>query len=634
MAGNALFWSCALILSTLSPIFASPQSMFLPIQSRKQFGANNNEQCFLQARLCKENTKDDCRMAKDSSSKDHHRVFDENTNQTSFSTILGPTSTEQYYEIPLSTASDGRRINEIAGVITLTYPTILYDLSTGYELEGQILTTDASGSATCWQIPAKTPTSIPWPTPARQYPTGTPDSDDLLGHNYTLASADFFAGAEPTDLYPFELGVKICSTSTWDSPGMLTPASFLTLTRSSRIAATGPALTAPPVETKPPALPVAGPIETTQSTPSTTKIEEPSRPTTIGEPAQAKPPTTTLSHPPADEPPAVATTASASNQPQDAPHNAPDGNDKALPPITTKASSPLNDASAPVEPNGQAVRTAQTQDAVAPGSKQEAVPSETQGQAVTTLPDQQAVATGPGRQVVTTSPPDAAFTFAGHSFTRDDDGALLATKDQPLHLGQTVSVGSPDKPTPVVLTTNAVGSTVLIVGGSTTATVPVAVHSPTSPAVIVGGQTFHVTSSSLLVAADGQVLRPGSTVNIGTGGTSTPMVLTTNAAGSSVVIVGGSSTTTLPALTRSTDKGSILAAAIMQGLGGYLKGSAGDHASSGSKATAGSTASIGNTAGTTTAVLGNGSGGRNATATRPVPFTGDAGTSCTSVYLS
>ncbi|KAG8630472.1 hypothetical protein KVT40_002091 [Elsinoe batatas] len=120
-----------------------------------------------------------------------------------------------------------------------------------------------------------------------------------------------------------------------------------------------------------------------------------------------------------------------------------------------------------------------------------------------------------------------------------------ATFTPTMHVGDAMTVGAAAQPTTVVLATNQVGSTVLVVGGSMTVDVPALVPSAeeSNSPIIAGDHTFTPTTGPLLVAADGHILEMGSTLISGKSST----LLTTNAAGSSVLIFGGSATFEIPA---------------------------------------------------------------------------------------
>ncbi|KAB2578783.1 hypothetical protein DBV05_g2684 [Lasiodiplodia theobromae] len=136
----------------------------------------------------------------------------------------------------------------------------------------------------------------------------------------------------------------------------------------------------------------------------------------------------------------------------------------------------------------------------------------------------------------------APFEVGGITVSRNSASQIvIGTQTLGGAAGSSIVVGSGSFTTAVVLQTDASGATQVVVGGTTTAAIPTA--APISgvegdpDAIVFGSQTLH----------------PGSTLTLGSGSSTTKLVLQTYSAGGSAIVVADASTTyTVAAPTRAS----------------------------------------------------------------------------------
>ncbi|TKX26034.1 hypothetical protein C1H76_1881 [Elsinoe australis] len=516
-------------------------------------------------------------------------IYDEISNKSSYRTIHRSLQTLTDVYSPISTASNGVQVSEITrpavesgplpgwrnygkwDVVTLTYPTEYLDFGEGYDFQGQIPTTDAFGSTKCLSSNVSIDVSrisMTWQMPtAQQTAPRKTDGDDPLGHSYRLIS-NSNTEAKPMSLYPSEPALSSCTTWTIkQSPKLLRAATYLTVTQSSRIVS---ALTTLPPEASATAFsPPARTQPSLSAVGKSTSSPHTGFPRPSAELEIPRPDTATSFFP---DLPAI-----VSGRPlpiQSSPSIALDSH-------TTGPGSATN-----VKSGQEILPVVLVTNLI--GSTVPFTAGKTPINVIDTAGGTDSALLGGLAPVI----------LSGKTFTPTRSSLFVAPDSQTLSPGSTINVEFGRETLPVVLTTDDIGSTVLIAAGETAATISNTSRSTSLNPLVVGGYSFQLVGTSLL-APDGQLLRTGNTVYLEGTGASTPAVLTTDAASSLVLAVAGDSVT-LPALTEAN-----VGAAIMQGLGSSLKASASNH--------------------TTTSAGGTESGGRDAAATGSSRFTGGGG---------
>lgn len=136
----------------------------------------------------------------------------------------------------------------------------------------------------------------------------------------------------------------------------------------------------------------------------------------------------------------------------------------------------------------------------------------------------------------------APFEVGGITVSRNSASEIvIGTQTLGGAAGSSIVVGSGSSTTAVVLQTDASGATQVVVGGTTTAAIPTA-----APVYGVEGDPDAIVFGS-------QTLHPGSTLTLGSGSSTTKLVLQTYPAGSSAIVVADASTTyTVAAPTRAS----------------------------------------------------------------------------------
>ncbi|KAF4556349.1 Hypothetical protein D9617_1g082250 [Elsinoe fawcettii] len=502
-------------------------------------------------------------------------IFDESTNST--------TRTTEYAELPSDytlpvTASDGRHMASYyltgyttdernvtkkvtTSTVTVTYPELYLSFSTSITFDGEIPTTNAAGSSVCLREPDGAATLQLMTTSTRAYvPSTTTDPNDPLGYQYTFITGIYGIDGMGSDqfssyIWPDENVFKVCNIYTEPyMPAILQTAAFLTVTSSRRVAS----MTEP-------------------------RLPEPMPAPGSGGPPQSRPEPVFAVRPPESS--------------QIAPKPAPgitQGPVQTAVPIGGFTFTPIasNVAKAP---DGQTLSLGNTA-IIGPADKPTPVVLTTNSAGMPVL------VAGDSRTFALSAPgvklPEGLvqpIVVGSQTLSRTSGTLLLAPDGKPLQMGATAFVGSGPGQTAVVLTTDKAGSSVLVVGGTSTISIPASATAP----IVVAGQTLIPTSASYLTLPDGQILRMGGTVVIesGQGSSRTSVLMTTNAAGQSILVVGGSSTITLPAPT-SND----VADSIMKGIGGAIGANNGNGQGSRAATSAAST--------------------KSATASSPVQFTG------------
>ncbi|TKA77547.1 hypothetical protein B0A49_02774 [Cryomyces minteri] len=160
------------------------------------------------------------------------------------------------------------------------------------------------------------------------------------------------------------------------------------------------------------------------------------------------------------------------------------------------------------------------------------------GSSILALPTATALATSAG------SP---ALTVGGQTLTANHQNAYVVS-DSTLGVGKTVILGSGASTTAVGMQTNSVGSTEIVVGSSTSL-LSASTATLVPPPIVVGTRTIAANAQSRYTVA-GHTLAVGFPITIGSGASTTIVVLQTNSAGATEVLVG-SSTSVLPTVPSS-----------------------------------------------------------------------------------
>ncbi|KAK5018714.1 hypothetical protein LTR60_001386, partial [Cryomyces antarcticus] len=115
--------------------------------------------------------------------------------------------------------------------------------------------------------------------------------------------------------------------------------------------------------------------------------------------------------------------------------------------------------------------------------------------------------------------------------------------DSTLGVGKTVILGSGASTTAVGMQTNSVGSTEIVVGSSTRL-LSASTVTLVPPPIVVGSHSIAANGQSQYTIA-GHTLAVGSSITIGSGTSTTIVVLQTNSAGATEVLIGSSTSTLL-----------------------------------------------------------------------------------------
>ncbi|KAK5147885.1 hypothetical protein LTR04_000747, partial [Oleoguttula sp. CCFEE 6159] len=155
------------------------------------------------------------------------------------------------------------------------------------------------------------------------------------------------------------------------------------------------------------------------------------------------------------------------------------------------------------------------------------------GSIISALPTNTALATSAGLP---------ALTVGGQTLTANHQNAYIVS-DSTLGVGKTVILGSGASTTAVGMQTNSVGSTEIVVGSSTRL-LSASTVTLVPPPIVVGSHSIAANGQSQYTIA-GHTLAVGSSITIGSGTSTTIVVLQTNSAGATEVLIGSSTSTLL-----------------------------------------------------------------------------------------